>query len=618
MAFFTRRESCASLVGEVAAATPDRPLPEAVADLGDAIDAAPDEIRLRVRLAACVDAAFESVRGHRLYPTQLHAGLAMMDGRVAEMATGEGKTFAAALPATYFAAAGRGTHVVTANDYLVVRDAELLRPVYAAMGLTVAPLPEQSDGNEAEKVAAYAADITYGTGHEFGFDFLRDRLAAPAPRASVRQRLAIACDQPLRMQRGLHAAVVDEIDHVLLDDALSPLVLSQITHPLAPDAEAHRLARDVALSLPTGAFVRQPSVRLLDAGTELALDALTDEIAVLLARPWLDYVRQALHAEYGLARDADYLIGPPKPPERGGDGQPEIQLVDSSTGRIFKDRTWSDGLHQAVETKEGLPIRGGTSTMARITKQRLFGRYVHLCGMTGTAAGCGREFTRVYGAAIEPVPLRCPSRRVVSSVVACSSAEQKWVAVAVEAIDRAAAGQPVLVGTASIRSSVAAADELRRLGAAVQVLNGQQDAAEAAVVAAAGRSGTITVATNLAGRGTDISLDEAARAAGGLHVIVAEATVSERVLRQLIGRAARQGDPGSASQYVAGDDAFLQQHAPWLADAITQQRDVASALVRIQRRVDRAAERHRIELWKRDTGRDDWIGRLAAVGSRSA
>ena len=581
---------------------------ETLRSLGDRFEIGDD--RWRVQVAACVDAAFGEAMGLSLFDTQLYAGLMMMERAVAEMATGEGKTFTAAIPAAAYASAGRGCHVATANDYLAARDVELLRPVFAALGLSAEVLPEQQpDGRDDRKRAAYAADVTYGTGHEFGFDYLRDRTAQPPSGLRFADRLAAS--RPERMQRRLFAAVIDEIDHVLLDDALSPLILSNVVDPIAPDADAHRRARELALRLPETAYRVVPQPRLTPLGQEMALDELTDAVAAQLARPWLDYVGQALHAEYGLAADSDYLIGPPKPVERGGDGQPEIQLIDASTGRVFADRTWSDGLHQAVECKEGLPIRGGSTAMARITKQRLYGQYEHLCGMTGTATGCEREFREVYDLAVRPVPLRRPSRRIVEPTVAFADEESKWAAVAVEAADRLAAGQPVLIGTASIASSDAAAGACRTIGLDAVLLNGCQTADEADIVAAAGEAGRLTVSTNLAGRGTDIKLSEAARDAGGLHVIVAEAPVSQRVQRQLVGRAARQGDPGSAVMLVSADDPFITRQAPWLAAAMRSGRDGVASLKRVQSQVDRAAERQRIELWERDVDRDGWIEQIA-------
>ena len=604
-----RRDSYASRVDAVRQTVLDRPLPEVVAEIGEASEQGDDPARLQIRLSAAVDAAFAAVRGFHLYDTQLHAGLAMADGCVVEMATGEGKTYTASIPAAWFASAGRGTHVVTANLYLVQRDADELRPIYEALGLTVAALPEHPDGDEASKRAAYAADITYGTGHEFGFDFLRDRLGNQTGRRRFADRFGRNGDRPI--MRSLRAAVIDEIDHVLLDDALSPLVLSEITEPLASDAPVHVAARELALSLPPAAFVVLPAVALTAEGLDLAHDALTDELALRLLRPWTDYVRQALHAEHRLREGVDFLIGPPKPRERGGDGDPEIQLIDASTGRIFEDRTWSDGLHQAVETKTGLPIRGAARTMARITKQRLFGTYRSLCGMTGTAAGCDREFRTIYSRRVESIPLRTPSRRVLNRPRLFSTAAEKFAAIAAHAAGRAAAGQPVLIGTASIETSAQAAEALRAAGIDHRVLDGRQDADEADLVAAAGQAGQITVATNLAGRGTDIKLSEAAAEAGGLHVVVAETPVSSRVQRQLIGRSARQGDPGSAGLWLSAEDAFLRQHGPWMAASIVAGRDVTAAIGRLQRTADRTAERQRIDLWRRDRERDDWLQTLA-------
>lgn len=578
---------------------------EELADSADEIDST-----WICRTAALVIEAFRRVRGIDLYDTQILAGLILCDqpsngrGYVAEMQTGEGKTFAAAFPAVAFALHGRGVHVATSNKYLAERDAELLRPVFEFLDLSVAALREATDGGTPEdKNKAYQADITYGPGYEFGFDYLRDQLARRE--ASQHRPFHERYRRPgviSRTQRPLFAAVIDEVDHVLLDDASSPLVLAAAGQEHALDAEAHAAARHFILSLTADEFsIERGSVRFSELTCDKAWDVLNEQIATCLKRPWLDYVTQAAHAEYVFRRDVHYVVE---------DG--EAQIIDPSTGRIFAERTWSDGLHQAVETKEGLQVRDGNRTLARITRQRFSGLYQRLCGMTGTASGSENEFRTIYGLEIESVPTRKPSQRTIHHLVACSSSEKRWQAVVDEVAARHATGQPVLVGTTSVSASEEVSQHLTQLGLAHQLLNGRQDGEESRIVSRAGHLGEITVATGIAGRGTDISLGDGVREVGGLHVVVAESQPSSRVERQLVGRAARQGDPGTASRFVSADDPYLARPAPWLAERIRAGAgNVESAVRRVQQRTDVDAARQRIAMWKRDRQRDDLVSRLS-------
>ena len=612
-----RAMSAAAAVAAVRAelsALPGEDLPARLNDLRDRPGSP-------ARTAAAVALAAEALRrslGVDLYDVQLLAGSALAAaprggrGVVAEMATGEGKTFAAALAVAAMALEGRGVHVATGNAYLAERDAAQLRPAYEALGLTCAALPEGPAVDPADKRAAYAADVTYGTGYEFGFDYLRDQTALPRGRRFA-ERVAAPPADPV--QRGLRAAVIDEVDHVLLDDACSPLVLATASGRPAPDAPAHRAARGLALSMAEGEHFRldRGAAALTAAGRDAAHDALTGPVAETLARPWTEYVEKALHANLVFRRDVHYLVAE-------GDRGPEVRIVDQSTGRVFEDRTWSDGLHQAVELKEGLPVLEAQRTSARITRQRFYGLYGRCCGLTGTAAGGEREFDAIYGLRVRPVPPHRPCRRRVGPLQAFADGGARWDAVATEAAAVRDAGRPVLVGTCSIDSSLRVSGRLTAAGVAHAVLNGTQDADEAELVSAAGVAGAVTVATNLAGRGTDIALGPGVAEVGGLHVIAAEAQPSARVERQLLGRAARQGRPGSASRYVAADDAALVAAAPWLARQMLGRADAAGRVrgsvegvfLRARRAADRRAARARIALWRRDRLRDGLVGRIAA------
>ena len=507
--------------------------------------------------------AIRRVTGMTLFDVQVHAGVVVSCGAVAEMQTGEGKTLSGTLPAYVHALSGRGVHVATTNSYLAQRDHEKLSPVFQRLGLTTGLLTDADD--DAESKVAYQTDITYGPGYVFGFDYLKDQLKIKAVESGVignavmRRVNGKSVLSELR-QRGLHAVIVDEIDHVLIDDAVSPLLLSSSGQGLAADADLHVLARDLAATFQQDKdFTIQPTggVELTDQGFQHSYDQTEYAVAENLIRPWHEYVVLALRAKHQFTRDVQYVVA-----------DEEIQLVDSSTGRIFEDRTWSDGLHQAVLAAEGLPITPETEPLARITRQRFYRYYDFLGGMTGTATGCENEFARVYGLAVSVVPTRKPSRRKLLPEVIRDTEEQKVNAIGEEVATLHQQGRAVLVGTLNIAQSTLVANELDRRQLPFAVLNGIQDADEAAIVARGGESGAITVATNLAGRGTDIPLDDVVKELGGLHVIVTQRHSLSRVDRQLIGRCARCGDAGTARFYLSAEDDLVTKHAPWVARAI--------------------------------------------------
>ncbi len=519
--------------------------------------------------------------GLRLHDEQVLGGLAMARGCCAELATGEGKTVTAILPAVLDAWSGRGVHILTVNDYLARRDAELNAPAYRRLGLSVGVIQEGSTPDERR--AAYSASITHASDKQAIFDHLRDRLISPvtptltgllldgilggADGAAGREATSqayLARWGELIVQRGLHAAIVDEADSVLIDDAVTPAVISgSELEDDSFDARVFVRAADIARELVRDADfsveARARRVALTPAGRE-RLGALGAD----LPPPWNgprrreELIVQALSARELYRVGEDYII-------REG----KIEIVDRSTGRVLPGRQWQLGMHQAVEAKEGVEVTRERRTTARCSYQDFFRRYRRLSGMTGTAREVSAELWRWYRLPVVSVPTHRPvaRRRLPDRVLADEPAKLEEIARRVRELH--AAQRPVLVGTRSITSSEKLGEVLAGMGIACDVLNAEREREEAAIVSRAGRAGAVTVATNMAGRGTDIRLDEAARAAGGLAVIATERHDEPRVDRQLFGRSGRQGDPGTAEVFVAMSDALVRQHglAPlaWLA-----------------------------------------------------
>ncbi|MBL8815468.1 MAG: hypothetical protein JNL58_05525 [Planctomyces sp.] len=578
---------------------------------------------------AIVIESLRRARQVQLYDVQLAAGLALCHGCIAEMQTGEGKTYAAIAAAAVLALAGRGVHVVTPNLYLAARDEEVARSVVKTIGMTSALLPEHSSAplpahcSASLKRLAYDADVTYGTGHEFGFDYLRDQLTlrqleTVRSGAQLLDRLRQSSTPPrATMQRSLAVAIVDEADSVLIDDAGSPLILSSSGIREASDVPVHQLARQVAESLIAEQhFSIDTSIGMIELTEDGLLQIHRPEIPIpvaLLLRPWADYVQQALRALLLFRKDVHYIVN-----------QGEVRIVDESTGRIFEDRSWQDGLHQAIETREGVLVTAEREAVARMTRQRFYRLYSLLCGMTGTVSGCDRELKEVYGLPIVGIPLRRPCARIVFPTRFFVSGISRRQAMVSEILRHHQSGRPVLAGTQSIVESERLGDELRKQNVAFQILNGIQNATEAEIIERAGWPGMVTIATNLAGRGTDICLTNESLAAGGLHVIVGECQYSGRMDRQLIGRSARQGDPGSAQMFVAADDGLIRHYGPWLAAAIEREADEAgeahvdftAQLLRIQRTAEHRLSAARIQLLKRDTARDRVV--LTSLGRQES
>ncbi|MFO1025920.1 MAG: hypothetical protein U1E70_12085 [Acetobacteraceae bacterium] len=514
-----------------------------------------------VRAFALVSEATRRHLGLLHHEVQLIGGLGLLERQLVEMATGEGKTITAALAAAAAGLAGIPVHVITVNDYLAQRDAEHLGPVYAALGLRTGLVVNGQQPTERRN--AYGADIVYVTNKEVAFDYLRDRLAIGLRRGVARARLQglLGGSATQLTLRGLHFALVDEADSVLVDEARTPLIISAQND--ATPQDVYRAALSLAAELHHGTHFtvlrRERGVLLTEAGREAIAEQrgrLTGAWQARRAREEL--MTQALTALHAFARDRDYILAEGK-----------VQIVDESTGRTMPDRSWEAGLHQMIETKEGCEVTGRRETIARITYQRFFNRYLRLSGMTGTAREVAGELYGVFGLGFLRVPTNRPCKRRHLGARILPDEDAKWHAVAARARDLALGqGRAVLIGTRSVEASERLSVLLHGLGVAHRVLNARQTEDEAEIVAAAGQAGHVTVATNMAGRGTDIALGPGVAAAGGLHVILTEFHDSARVDRQLYGRAGRQGDPGSCEAIVALDDAlfarFGRRKAQWL------------------------------------------------------
>jgi preprotein translocase subunit SecA len=530
--------------------------------------------------AAVREAASRS-KGMRHFDVQLIGGITLHEGRIAEMRTGEGKTLVATLAAYLNALPGRGVHVVTVNDYLARRDATWMGPIYAALGLSVGVV--QSRQPAQEKRAAYQMDITYGTNNEFGFDYLRDNMAFTLG------------DQ---YQRGLHFAIIDEVDSILIDEARTPLIISG---PAEQSTELYQKINRIPPRLsqvehvdnrepgfePDGDFSvdeKHRQIELTERGHQrveeeliaMGLLAEGDSLYASSNLGLLHHVHAALKAHAIFKRDVDYMVQ-----------NREVVIVDEHTGRAMPGRRWSEGIHQAIEAKEGVPIQNETQTLASTTFQNYFRLYGKLAGMTGTADTEAFEFRQIYNLDVVVIPTHRPMIRNDMNDLVYLSIEEKYDAIVEDIVERRGRGQPILVGTASIEASERLSSELNRRGIAHNVLNAKQHEREAEVVAQAGRPGTVTIATNMAGRGTDIvlggswevevaSLDaptaetvdqvrsewqsrhEAVLASGGLHIIGTERHESRRIDNQLRGRAGRQGDPGSTRFYLSMEDNLMR------------------------------------------------------------
>lgn len=545
------------------------------------------------------------------YDEQILGGLALVKGGVAEMATGEGKTLAVSLPAFVFSLLGKGVHVVTVNSYLAGRDYEFSKPIFDFLGISIGFLPEGKEATPDKKRAAYECDITYGVGYEFGFDYMRDQLSRmrhPSGGPGEDLRYAILGREkptPAVCQRGLHVAIIDEVDSVLIDEAGSPLLISEASSMGETSERPYYEARDLARRLlESDHFTLDRNRRKIDFTSEGKRELFRDDSIIPwddLRRPWETYVLNALKAEYLFFRDEHYVVEDDK-----------VVIVDEFTGRRFEDRSWREGQHQAVEAKEEVEIRPEADSAASITRQRFFALYETICGLTGTGAESAGEFWRFFQMPVTPVPLHRPSQRVILPERIFNSHEAMDAAVATDIAGRFGRGQPVLVGTRTIKDSERISEKLHELGLPHRILTAKQDAEEEEIVSGAGQSRSILIATNMAGRGTHIDLSGAAERAGGLHVIAVERNESVRIDRQLIGRGARQGQAGSAQSFVSADDYLLQIFAPETARQLKMMKAGASGelpgnLKRVFDKVQSEVEVTRYEMRLRMAERDEWL-----------
>ena len=516
--------------------------PQMVA-LSDAqLRAKTDEFRMRLEKGETLDdllpEAFAVVReaskrtlNMRHFDVQLIGGMVLHEGKIAEMKTGEGKTLVATLPVYLNALTGKGVHVVTVNDYLAQRDSSTMGKIYEFLGLTVGCNLHGLSHEEKQRV--YNCDITYGTNNEFGFDYLRDNMVL------YKEHI---------VQRELHYAIIDEVDSILIDEARTPLIISgqaQKSTELyyAADRFASRLKEGEDYTIDH----KTRSITLTEQGVAKAEQAFGIDNLFSLEHVVLNHhITQALRARYIMRRDVDYVV------QNG-----EVVIVDEFTGRLMAGRRYSDGLHQAIEAKEGLKVQSESMTLATITFQNYFRMYRKLAGMTGTAKTEEEEFKKIYGLEVIQVPTHKPMIRVDMPDVVYKTAKAKYRAVVEEIVRRHSKGQPVLVGTVSIENSELLSEMLKKRGIPHKVLNAKHHAEEAEIVAKAGQRGVVTIATNMAGRGTDIVLGEGVAELGGLHIIGTERHEARRIDNQLRGRSGRQGDPGSSQFFLSLEDELM-------------------------------------------------------------
>lgn len=512
---------------------------------------------LRPDLVASAFAVIREVSGRTLgmrhFDVQLLGGWAMMRGKVAEMETGEGKTLTATLSAATAALAGIPVHIITVNDFLVARDAAWMKPLYDVLGLSVGTILEGM--STTDRRHAYGCSITYCTNKQVVFDYLKDRMLLQQENRALHLKIEALHRADPRvsrlMMRGLCFAVVDEADSVLVDEARTPLIISG-GRGAGDEERVYRQALDAARRMLAGrdylVSERERHVDLTDLGRAQAA-RLTNRYGGVwnVAGHRENIVRQALAALHLHLRDKHYIVD---------EGQ--IRIVDEYTGRVMADRSWERGLHQMVEAKEGLEISGRQETLARISYQRFFRRYLRLAGMTGTAREVAGELWAVYGLNTVRIPTNRPQARKIHGDLLYPTSRAKWQAIAAQVAELHKSGRPVLVGTRSVADSEHLSGLLSEEGIQHSVLNARQNRTEAEIVAQAGQPGRVTVATNMAGRGTDIRLAPGVGEAGGLFVIASERHEAGRIDRQLFGRSGRQGDPGEGQAMVSLDDELVR------------------------------------------------------------
>jgi preprotein translocase subunit SecA len=585
-----RLKELAPLVGMINALSPEY---EAMTDA--ALRGKTADFRRRLEggepLDALLPEAFAAVReaarrtmGMRPFDVQMLGGIALHKGSIAEMATGEGKTLVAVAPAYLNALVGKGVHLVTVNDYLARRDRDWMAPVYGALGMEVGAI--YADMPIDRKLAAYRMDVTYGTNSEFGFDYLRDNM------------------RPRKDQQCLahfHYAIVDEVDNILIDEARTPLIISG---PAEESTEKYRIADQVVRKLRAGTDFevneKDHQAHLTEEGIEKAERAIgVDSFYTPGNMEWPHHLEQALKAHHLYRHDKEYVVQP------GEDGKSEVVIVDEFTGRLMAGRRWSDGLHQAVEAKEGIEPRREFQTLATVTYQNFFRLYGKLAGMTGTARTEAAEFHKIYNLDVVSVPTNRPMARLEEDDRIYRTAKEKHAALADHVVEVHGSGQPVLVGTTSIEKNVLVSDLLSKRGIPHEVLNAKNHAREAAIIAKAGQKGAVTIATNMAGRGTDILLGAEVAALGGLRVVGTERHEARRIDNQLRGRAGRQGDPGSSVFFLSLEDDLMRIFAKdWVGPMLQrlgmqEGEEIRSPMVsRMIAKVQRKMEAHHFEIRK--------------------
>lgn len=512
---------------------------------------------------AVVREAGKRVLNMRHFDVQLIGGIVLFEGKIAEMATGEGKTLVATLPAYLRGLTGEGVHIVTVNDYLARRDREWMGPLYEFLGLTVGVI--QTNMTPEERRVAYHSDITYGTNNEFGFDYLRDNM-------SIAKEYCV--------QRRLNYAIVDEVDSILIDEARTPLIISGPAEAstdkyVIVDRAVRKLVRDEDFTIDE----RDQVVMLTEKGIEKIQNILNVNIYSEQNIDLVHHVQQALKAHHLFKIDDRYIV------DNG-----EIVIIDEFTGRKMPGRRYSDGLHQALEAKEGLKIQRENQTLATITFQNYFRLYETLAGMTGTADTEAAEFMEIYKLDVVVIPTNKPLNRVNYPDVIFKTEKEKFKAIVEEIEELHKKGQPVLVGTVSIEKSEKLSSMLKRKGINHEVLNAKYHEREAEIVAKAGQRGAVTIATNMAGRGTDIKLGEGVAELGGLHILGTERHESRRIDNQLRGRSGRQGDPGSSRFYLSLEDDLLRIFGGERIKAMAERFGMQDGEVLEHRMVTRAIE----------------------------
>ncbi len=555
----------------------------------------------------------ERTVGQRHFDTQVMGGWALLKGMIAEMETGEGKTLAATLAAGTAALSGMPVHVITVNDYLTARDAESMGPIYKALGLTVGYVTH--DVLPEDRRVAYGCDITYCTNKEIAFDYLRDRIQLKDREHPLRIQSEYLYGTNARVRnlllRGLHFAIVDEADSVLIDEARTPLLISKKSGDAGQEQrfleEAMELVKGLQDRIDYRIDMASRNVELTDGGKKKIFD-----LSKSLGPLWKgtirreEIARKALSAQKLFHMDVHYLLSDDK-----------VQIVDEFTGRVMPDRSWERGLHQLIEVKEGCKVTSEMQTLAQMSYQRFFRRYMRLSGMTGTAREVRREVWSVYGLPVVRIPTHRPLRRIGYSDKIFRATDDKWRAVVREIQRLNEKGRPVLVGTRSVAASEHMSRLLHEIKIPHQVLNAKQDKEEASVIGRAGEERSVTIATNMAGRGTDIKLGPGVVEKGGLHVILTERHEAGRIDRQLAGRCGRLGDPGSHQAILSLEDPLLEGGRAgllgWFALGLMRLGLAVGnpvgklAVRRAQKKMERIHARMRRELVKIDKHKGDML-----------